>query len=166
MDTVIKDDMNKISRSKKQLVISCDYESHKKLKLKEIEHVPIEDYFLDNDKKLLDEKTLEFSLMWYKELDNNQELVVNKICLGKLLEMEIMDYFCKILKKVIGITNLIEKEKPKKIIGYSLYPFLTNICKEKKIELVGEYVDIESSLFYDTIELPFGISKNNRIKIN
>lgn len=161
-----KDDMNKISRSKKQLVISCDYESHKKLKLKEIEHVPIEDYFLDSDKKLLDEKTLEFSLMWYKELDNNQELVVNKICLGKLLEMEIMDYFCKILKKVIGITNLIEKEKPKKIIGYSLYPFLTNICKEKKIELVGEYVDIESSLFYDTIELPFGISKNNRIKIS
>ena len=122
-----KDDMNKISRSKEQLVISCDYESHKKLKLKEIEHVPIEDYFLDSDKKLLDEKTLEFSLMWYKELDNNQELVVNKICLGKLLEMEIMDYFCKILKKVIGITNLIEKEKPKKIIGYSLYPFLSNI---------------------------------------
>lgn len=161
-------DVNKILKKEleNEIIISFDFEAHKKLKEEKIKHVLVEDYFSDTDKKLLGQKTMEFALTWYKELDKEKKLFVNGICLGELLEMEILNYFCKILKRVIGITNVIQEEKPEKIIGFSLYPFLKNICKEKNIELDEYDTEIESSLYYDTIELPIRISKNKRIKIS
>ena len=146
-----RNDIDKIKKKEINIdkIISFDFDSHIKLNEEGLKHALIEDYFSDEDKELLDKKTVEFALTWYKELDKEQKLFVNKICLRELLEMEILKYFCNIIKRMIGISNIIREEKPEKIICYSLYPYLKNICKEEKIELIGEDIEIESSLYFD-----------------
>jgi len=85
------------------------------LKKHNIKHMLIEDYFSKNDQNLIDEKTADFTFNWYKNIDKKKTLQIEGLSLGFLLEIEIANYFFLVLKRVIGIIRVIEKEKPKKI---------------------------------------------------
>ena len=116
-------------------VISFDYLSHKSLNDNNIEHKLVEEYFLEEDKNEIDKLTLKFATTWYKDEKIRKYIEFEKINLGSLLELEMPDYFFKILKRIIGIKNIIEKENPNQIISYSLKKYVEYLCKNKNVEL-------------------------------
>ena len=138
-------------------VISFDYLSHKSLNDNNIEHKLVEEYFLEEDKNEIDKLTLKFATTWYKDEKIRKYIEFEKINLGSLLELEMPDYFFKILKRIIGIKNIIEKENPNQIISYSLKKYVKYLCKNKNIKLNSFEKIIPTGLFFDKIEIPLNI---------
>jgi hypothetical protein len=150
----------------KSLVVSFDFNSHKILKQNKIKHELVEDYFSEKDKMEIDNFSLKIGTTWYKDKKITQYLEYDKINLGSLLELEMPSYFLKILKRIIGIKKIVEKEKPEKIISYSLKKYVNEYYKMKKIKIENYEKIKETSLFFDEISIPLslgGTTKNIKI---
>ena len=149
------------------LVVSFDFDSHKTLNQNKIKHKLVEDYFSEEDKIEIDSFSLKLGTSWYKNEKISQYLEYDKINLGSLLELEMPSYFLKILKRVIGIKKIVEKEEPKKIISYSLKKYVNEFCKKKEIKIKNYEKRKETGLFFDEISIPLslGVTTKN-IKIS
>ncbi len=106
------------------LVVSFDFDSHKSLNESNIKHNLVEEYFSKEDKSKIDDLSLRLGTSWYRDSEIEEFLKYEGLNLGSLLELEMPSYFFKILKRIIGIEKIILKEKPKKIISYSLKKYL------------------------------------------
>ena len=149
------------------LVVSFDFESHKSLNENNIKHKLVEEYFSEEDKLEIDNLSLKLGTTWYKDKKIIEYQKYEGINLGSLLELEMPSYFFKILKRLIGIKKIIEKENPKKIVSYSLKKYINECCKKKKIETKNFEKIKQTGLFFDEISIPlsFGITTKN-IKIS
>ena len=149
------------------LVVSFDFDSHKTLNQNKIKHKLVEDYFSEEDKIEIDSFSLKLGTSWYKNEKISQYLEYDKINLGSLLELEMPSYFLKILKRIIGIKKIVEKEKPEKIISYSLKKYVNEFCKKKEITIKNYEKRKETGLFFDEISIPLslGVTTKN-IKIS
>jgi hypothetical protein len=149
------------------LVVSFDFESHKSLNENNIKHKLVEEYFSEEDKLEIDNLSLKLGTTWYKDKKIIEYQKYEGINLGSLLELEMPSYFFKILKRLIGIKKIIEKENPKKIVSYSLKKYVNECCKKKKIETKNFEKIKQTGLFFDEISIPlsFGITTKN-IKIS
>lgn len=158
----------------KKLVVSFDYKSHKSLTENNIEHKLVEEFFLEDDKAEIDLFSLKLGISWYKDKKLKSYLEYDGLNLGSLLELEMPSYFFNILKKIIGIKKIIEKENPNKIISYSLKKYVYVICKERGIKTQFYEKKISTGLFFDEISIPLNlgftiknvkISRKNYFKI-
>ncbi len=101
-------------------VISFDFLAHKALKRKNIPHKIIEEYFEEEEHEELDLRAINLTKNWYKaELCENL-LKFQEINFGELFIQKGVEYFFPVLKRVIGIIKILEKENPNEIICYSL----------------------------------------------
>ena len=135
--------------------ICFNYNSYRILNKKGITCTYAEDYFNEQDQILLDKLTIEITNNWYKNKDVSKFLEYHEINIGRLLEIELMPYFCKEIKKFIGIFRIIEKENPNKIITSSLGNFVFPIKNE--FNHINFPSQKNSSLYYDIIEIPIEI---------
>lgn len=149
---VLKDSINSLKDVK---IISFDLLAHKTLKRLEISHNIIEEYFSPEDQDKMDNKAIELCTSWYKHKDFNV-LEYDGLNLGSLLEQEGLSYFLLHLKRVLGIRRILEKEKPRKIIGAQLSNFIDSICKNK-VETILSQSRFTSSLYFDSFEIPINI---------
>jgi len=148
-------------------IISFDFESHKLLKNYGINHTLVEEYLSKNDEELLDNKTVELTTGWYQHPEIKELLNFNKINLGSLLQIEIIWYFFQFLKRNLGIKRVIEKENPEEVSTSFLSNSTLQICKSNKIKLNAQKSTKNSSLFFDSIEIPIRIKgKNIPLKIS
>ena len=148
------------------LVLSFDWDSHKVLIENNIKHKLIEEYFSEKDKLEIDNHALQLGTTWYKDTNVTKYLSFEGINLGSLLELEMPSYFFKILKRIIGIKKIVEKEKPEKIISYGLKKYLNEFCKTNRIENKSFEKVQETSLFFDKISIPLNLgftTKNVKI---
>ena len=148
------------------IVISFDYYSHKSLNDNSIKHKLVEEYFSEENKFEIDELSLKLAISWYKDENIKKYLEFDGFNLGSLLELEIPSYFFTILKRIIGIKNIIEKENPDKIISYSLKKYIEQICKNKNIKIDFFEKNTLTGLFFDQITIPLNLgimTKNIKI---
>jgi len=141
-------------------IISFDIHSHNLLDAKKIDHTLIEDY-LENDKKIINNLSIKLSQNWYKQ-DLAQEFVYEDMNLGSMIEFELNLFFLKQLKKIIGIKNILDKEKPKNIIANSsllnicsFFNFINNLSKSK-LPIVSK-----NNTSYDKVALPINIGSKS-----
>lgn len=153
--------------NKNSTIVSFDYDSHKSLIDNNIKHKLVEEYFSDKDKLELDQLSLKLATSWYKDENIRKYLELDGLNLGSLLELEMPIYFFKILKRIIGLKRIIEKENPEKIISYSLKKYVEQICKNKEIKIKNFDKNIPTGLHFDKMIIPLnlGIMKKN-IKIS
>jgi len=142
---------------KDSTIVSFDFDAHKSLDDNKIEHKLVEDYFSEKDKLELDQLSLKFATSWYKDKRIEKGLKFENLNLGYLLELEMPIYFFKILKRIIGIKKIIEKENPDKIISYSLKNYVKHICNDKNIVIKFFNKNISSGLHFDKITIPLKI---------
>lgn len=163
-----KEDVEDLKKHMKDSkIISFDFESHKLLKNYGINHTFVEEYLSKNDEELLDNKTVELTTGWYQHPEIKELLNFNKINLGSLLEIEIIWYFFQFLKRNLGIKRVIEKEDPEEISTSFLSSSTLQICNDRKIKLNAQKSTKNSSLFFDSIEIPIRIKgKNIPLKIS
>jgi len=148
---------------KDSTVISFDFDSHKDLSKKKINHNLVEDYFNEKDKKQIDDLALNLGINWYKNKTIEKILNYDELNLGELLELEMPSYFFKHLKRIIGVKKIIEKENPKKIISYSINDYLKPICKNYDIDLMlFKKNNTLTNLFFDKIEIPLNLGFTTR----
>jgi hypothetical protein len=145
------------------LVVSFDFESHKSLNENNIKHKLVEEYFSEEDKLEIDNLSLKLGITWYKHKKIMEYQKYEEINLGSLLELEMPSYFFKILKRLMGIKKIIEKENPKKIVSYSLKKYVNECCKKEKIESINFEKRKQTGLFFDEISIPLslGITTKN-----
>ncbi len=115
--------------------IAFDFSSHKLLMQNNSSHSILEDYISEDEKTVIDDFSIELTTNWYNLEIFRKCLEINDINVGFLLEHELLLYFFKIVKRFVGILNILKQEKPKKIFCSSLGDFLKNVIDEK-IELV------------------------------
>ncbi len=139
------------------LVVSFDFDSHKSLNKNNIKHKIVEEYFAKEDITEIDNFSLRLGTSWYKDQRIKGYLEQDEINLGSLLELEMPSYFFKILKRIIGIKKIVEKEKPKKIISYSLKKYVNEFCKKYKIENISFEKTKQTGLFFDEISIPLNL---------
>ncbi len=153
-----KEDVEDLKKHMKDSkIISFDFESHRLLKNYGINHTFVEEYLSKNDEELLDNKTIELTTGWYQHPEIRESLNFNKINLGSLLEIEIIWYFFQFLKRNLGIKRVLEKEKPDEVFVSFLSGSALQICKDKKIKINTQKSTKNSSLFFDSIEIPIKI---------
>lgn len=144
-------------------IVSFDFDSHKSLDDNKIKHKLVEDYFSEKDKLELDQLSLKFATSWYKDKKIEKGLEFDNLNLGSLLELEMPIYFFKVLKRIIGIKKILEKENPDRIISYSLKKYIEQMCNDKNIKIEFFDKNIPSGLHFDKMKIPlnFGFMKKN-----
>ncbi len=153
-----KEDVEDLKKHMKDSkIISFDFEAHRLLKNYGINHTFVEEYLSKNDEELLDNKTIELTTGWYLHPEIKELINFNKINLGHLLEIEIIWYFFQFLKRNLGIKRVLEKENPDEVFTSFLSGSALQICKDKKIKLNAQKSTKNSSLFFDSIEIPIKI---------
>jgi len=147
-------------------IISMDFHAHKELELLKIPHIFGEEYIKKIDEEEIDRKTIFFTTNWYKEIEGVFDLTIEGINLGNLVEIEISNFFFLILKRVVILKRILEKENPKKIIVFSLSK-ISQIYKNINLEIVDFKKEFKTTLHFDKIEIPihFG-NKTKSIKIS
>ncbi|HEV2193258.1 MAG TPA: hypothetical protein VGR54_06545 [Nitrosopumilaceae archaeon] len=159
---VLKDSIINLKDAK---IITFDFLAHKSLKSLGISHVIIEDYFNSDDEEKIDNEAIELSTGWYKHRDFSI-LEYDGLNLGSLLETECLVYFFLHLKRILGVKRVLEKERPRKIIGAYLSNFIDSVCKDK-VETTLFQSKFSSSLYYDSFEIPVNIGHQTKsIKIS
>jgi len=137
-------------------IVTFDFKAHKGLLKLNIPHELVEDY-ISNDEEKIDELTIRFTKNWHQIKDISQFLEYDNLNIGFLIENEIVPYFFNVIKRIIGIKRIYEKEKPSKIISSSLNNIVQFQYKEK-LDVVHRFKEItSSSLYYDNIEIPINI---------
>ena len=137
-------------------IFSFDIQSHNLLDSKKISHELVED-FLENDGNLIDKISLNFSQNWYKQ-NLESDFFYDDINLGGMIEHDILLFFLKQLKKIIGIKNIIDKEKPISIIAndslLKICAFFdsNNYLTKSKLPIITR-----NDISYDKVSLPIKI---------
>ena len=142
---------------KENKIISFDYNSTKILNEMKLESDSIDNYFKKSDPELIDKSTVNFTQNWYKACNKKNELDFRKINLGFVIEAEIVRYFLFILRRILGIVRILEKEKPEKIICSSLEKFVKNLCNKQNIIIQSKNQKINSELEFSNIEIPINM---------
>lgn len=157
---------NIIISSKNVKIISFDFYAHKALQKLGISHNLIEEYFSKEDESKIDNLAVDLTTNWHK-LEEFQELLEYEgLNVGFLVEIEIITYFFLFLKRVLGISRIIEKDLPSKIIAASLSKVVQSFEKSN-INLISHIREQTSALYFDDIEIPLSIgTKMKTIKIS
>lgn len=151
---VLKNSLDSLQEYK---IISFDFLAHKSLRELDIDHSIVEDYFSEEDKSNIDNKAIELTTSWYKQKEITKHIEFNEMNLGNILELEFLGYFFLHLKRIFGITKIVEKETPVRIISSFLADFVNAVCKGKQIQTIRQESKIRSGLYYDTIEIPISL---------
>lgn len=151
---ISEDLLHKFSSDKKSTIISFDYNSHKILKDFNIKHKIIEQYFDENDKSLIEDTSLKLATSWYKDEIISNYLEFEGFNLGTLLELELTPYLLSHIKRVLGVTRIIELENPDLIQSYGLDNYVKKLIKNGQIKIELFKKNISNKLFFDEIQIP------------
>lgn len=155
--------------------ISFDIVAHNRLQNLGIKHNLIEDYFSNEDKSIIDEKTINICYKWYKQKSIAKFLEYDDVNLGWLLEIELFSYVIQAIKKFVGIINLLQKENPCEIHSSNfLLSMVNQVNQNNDIKLKTISITSKSLLYFDNIEIPvniggklipFRVSRKSAIKL-
>ena len=94
--------LSKIKTTKKDFhcnkIISFDYDSHKNLNLKNIEHETSDEFIMQEETNEIQNHLYAFS-KWYNEKSLQKFFMVEGLNIGQLLQEQFIDYMIKFLKK-------------------------------------------------------------------
>lgn len=154
----IKNILSSFSNLENFKIICFDVESNSILCELGIEHELIENYLDINDEQEIENLALELALSWYKKKEFEDILKFKNINLGWLLEVEIQLYLIQIIKYIVGINRIIEKEKFSKVIASNLLNSILKLIEHKEKFIFNTFPKINSSEFYfDTVEIPINL---------
>lgn len=147
-------------------IISFDFHAHKALKDVGIKHEIIENYFLSEDPTNLDNEAARLTSSWYQQKEIAKLLDYRGLNLGSLVVQQTIGYFFRNLKRIVGLIRLIEKEKPEKIICFSLSNLITDLGEGRKINVVAKKPPSGIESIEDSyIEIPVRLGRKTSFKI-
>ncbi len=151
------------------------YSSHKFLKQLNIDHEIGEYLLTEEDKKIIDQMTLDATINWYNNKKLEPFLTFKDVNLGRFIELELLHYFLSLYRNAITILKIFEKEKPVTVVTSShLNDFVKKICVKQSINFFEISETNQPLLYADKINIKFNlggrpisfhISRNNYLNI-
>lgn len=136
---LVTKEVTTLLKNEENIVISLDYESHKKLKALNIKHDSYENYLSETDKQSVDDAVLNITTNWYKNKKIQEHLTLNEINLGWLLVQEFFPHFLTIITNFVTLLKINEKENPATIIiSNDLMEMATIAFPNSKIQVLEE----------------------------
>ncbi len=156
------DDINQLKQSlinyKNYKIFALDYFTHYNLTKNKILHDVGDDYLTEQDKKLIDDKSIDTIINWKKNDSIKNYLIFDGINLASLIEIESVMYFTRIFMTAITVMRLIENEKPRMVVvSTHLNDFVVRICKSKNIQVVVQGMGEQPTLYYDRVNIKFNL---------
>ena len=135
-------------------IISIDNISHKSLTKNKIDHISGDSLLNQEDRLKIYDKSISY-LNWYENI-SNEKFIFNGYNLLEIIDSnEFQMLLSKKLTKLFCIKNILDLEKPDKIITTSSSLKIINCLNDKIItELISEE-KIDDELFFDVIEINF-----------
>jgi hypothetical protein len=106
--SLVISEIKKVFDDNSAIVISFDYESHKKLEQKQIPHMRSEEFISEDDINEIQRNAYRL-IYWYDEDKIKNFIEYDSINLGKLFHEETMDYLIKFLKSFFEIKRIYTK---------------------------------------------------------
>lgn len=152
--------LEKYVKNKNTKIISLNYETHKKLEYNKIVHEIGEDSLENKDLDNLDVSLVQITKNWYLDSEIRNHLIFDSLNIGKLLEMEALQFFTSFLIEIKSSLKIIKEEKPNLIIGMSkINPTLEKTCKKLEIDFLN-LPPMEKDVFpMDSLLFKFNIGK-------
>ena len=127
---LVTNEVSKILKNKENIVISLDYESHKQLETLHVNHTPYENYLNENDFKIIDANTFKINLTWHKNKKTQNNLTLNEINFGWLLEQEFYFYLLTTITNFVSLIKIREK-----------------MCNQKQVIISNELLEMAKIIF-------------------
>ena len=135
-------------------IISIDNISHKSLTKNKIDHISGDSLLNQEDRLKIYDKSISY-LNWYENISNEKFIFYGYNLLEIVDSNEFQMLLSEKLTKLFCIKNILDLEKPDKIITTSSSLKIINCINDKIItELISEE-KIEDELFFDVIEINF-----------
>ena len=144
-------------QNEKNIIISVDYLTHKKLEKLKIKNLVLDDFLNKEDRNHIYDFVVSKN-NWYEDLRSNKEFLINDINILSLFgKLEFHELVLKNLIKFFSIKNLIEEFKPTKIfVTKKTYSFIKLIVKDEIIQFLESENNIrEKSFNTNFIEIRF-----------
>src|SRR5574337_736049 len=142
--------IKEIVRTKKPVIITFDYETHKLLLENKIEHQISDEYITEDDLRSIQESSFLFA-KWYEQKPINHLLKYDEINLGGLFYIEFHYLLVPFLKKFVEVSKIFAKFKDVEYLTTSLlYEMMinfTNKINDLKIE-----TNYSNEFLYDVIK--------------
>ncbi len=157
---IINDRQNKI--------ITMDYDIHKKLYEKNIQHSVSEEFIDDLKLKKIQTESVKFS-NWYKNKEIRKILSYNEIEIGELFKLELHNFLIPFIKKIYELHEIKERFGEFQIICSSnLYHIAKNVFKDvKKIDDKNDEIILEDDKInyrvFDKINLEISKEKFQKL---
>jgi hypothetical protein len=148
---------NEMLLNKDSRLYALNYAAHKNLNQHNIEHEIAENLLTMEDRGNLDDKAIDITRNWHDNELIKKFLIFQEINLGSLIEMELLHYFVQQCANAVMINKIIEKEKPKQVVSYTLLSdYLQRRCKSMNIQVTSHDAKQHVSQF-DKINIKFNI---------
>ena len=137
-------------------IIALDYKAHTNLVKYNLKHFFADSYLSPDDKKEIDNLAINKTLFWHQNF--SELLTFYHICLPKLIEMELIQFFTRLYLDIFSLIRTIQQENPSKIISHThLDDFISRICKTRKTEFFTIPFSLSYGLLLDRINIKFNL---------
>ena len=150
---------NKIIEDENIKKFTFDFNIHKILKNKNIEHEIADDLLSEDDRLNIFNQMLEFRRWYDKDISN--DLKFENVNILKLFDThEFSSYLMPILINFILIKKIFDKETPTKIISTNIFEKIINFYTKNSEIKTQYYINhIEKKLLWDKIAIKYDIGK-------
>lgn len=146
--------IKKIDQIKNVKIITVDHFTHKALIKNKIEHIVGDSLLNEEDRLRIYDKSISY-LNWYENISNEKFMFKEYNLLETIDSNELQILLSEKLTKLFCIKNILNLEKPDKIITTNSNLKIINCLNDKiTIELISDEI-IEEKLFFDEIEINF-----------
>ena len=146
--------IKKIDQIKNVKIITVDHLTHRALTKNKIEHIVGDSLLNEEDRLRIYDKSISY-LNWYENISNEKFMFKEYNLLETIDSNELQILLSEKLTKLFCIKNILNLEKPDKIITTNSNLKIINCLNDKiTIELISDEI-IEEKLFFDEIEINF-----------
>ena len=146
-------------------IISLDYDGHKMLQSKNIEH-EISDTYLDSkDLQIIQKLSYKFA-KWFEEEKISKILEYEGINLGLLIQVEFNYFLVQFIKFFFEISK-ISSQFPQATFFVSKFLYDLTSLFSNKVHIINDKVDNNENFYYDSVRIPLQLgNKTFKIKIS
>ena len=155
-DTLLLDSVDLFASS--QTIISLDFLSHEKLKLKKIKHIESDIFISETEIKNLQEHSNNFT-HWYEDLDIKNCTTYKNINLGELFYVDFYVYLIPVLKTFFELSKIISKYPDSYFIASSnISKFIEQFSVQFK-EI--KQINVNPNFYLDSINYQIKLNKKS-----
>jgi hypothetical protein len=148
---------NDLSIYEKCKLYALNYQSHKILKENNLKHEIAENLLSLEDRKKIDDDAIH-TTTWCDDQSIRKFLNFEKINLGSLIEMELLQFLVNVIGNTKMVDIVIEEESPERIISYTtINDYVERICNQKNIHIISNSPSELSSLQSDKLNIKFNL---------